>query len=220
MTGVERQADEADAAEGPADAGRDVPGEVFAVRDRVTWRAVWRLAAFLILFVASIGFVTGGVIRGAGVGSVTFMVIGVAGFLLFGAGLAVSLGGLVARRPVLELDASGVRRPARWPLPRRAGRLLPWDDVAAITALRRGVPGTRRGEQDYVVFLPTQELAEMARTSDRPVLVALTMRDVPATAAAVPWCFAVGPGWDAALPKIVKEARRRRRVPVIDRRTR
>lgn len=209
---------------GPAEPERgaapDVPAEVFAVRDRVTWRAVWRLTAFLILFVASIGFVAGGVIRGAGVGSITFMVIGVAGFLLFGAGLAVSLGGLVARRPVLELDASGVRRPAGWPLPRRAGRLLPWDEVAAITALRRGVPGTRRGEQDYVVFLPTPELAEMARTSDRPVLVALTMRDVPATAAAVPWCFAVGPGWDAALPGIVKEARRRRRVPVIDRRTR
>jgi hypothetical protein len=44
------------------------------------------------------------------------------------------------------------------------------------------------------------------------------MRDVPATAAAVPWCFAVEPGWDATLPEIVKQARRRRRVPVIDRR--
>ncbi|MBO2466143.1 hypothetical protein J4709_52145 [Actinomadura sp. LCR2-06] len=196
-----------------------MPAGAFAVRDRVTWRAVWRFAAFLILFAASIGFIASGLIRGAGVGSIAFMVLGVAGLVLFGAGLAVSLGGLLARRPVLELDASGVRRPARWPLPRRSGRLLPWDEVAAITALRRGVPGTRRGEQDYLVFLPTAELAEMARTSDRPVLVALTMRDVPATAAAVPWCFAVGPGWDARLPEIVKQARRRRRVPVIDRRT-
>ncbi|QKG21715.1 hypothetical protein [Actinomadura verrucosospora] len=202
-----------------AQAEEDVPAGAFAVRDRVTWRAVWRFAAFLILFAASLGFIASGLIRGAGVGSIAFMLLGAAGLVLFGAGLAVSLGGLVARRPVLELDASGVRRPARWPLPRRSGRLLPWDEVAAITALRRGVPGTRRGEQDYLVFLPTAELAEMARTSDRPVLVALTMRDVPATAAAVPWCFAVGPGWDAKLPEIVKQARRRRRVPVIDRRT-
>ncbi|WP_165978608.1 hypothetical protein, partial [Actinomadura darangshiensis] len=136
----------------------------------------------------------------------------------FGAGLLMSAGGMLARRPVLEFDGGGVRRPARWPLPRRAGRTLPWDEVAAITALRRGVGGTRRGEQDYLVFLPTPELAELARTSERPRLVALTMRDVPSTAAAVPWCFEVEAGWDATLPEIVKQARRRRRVTVIDRR--
>ena len=201
------------------DALRDrAAGEAFAVQVRVTWRGVWRLAAFAILFLASVGFVAGGAMRGAGVGSVVVMVLGVAGLGLFGAGLLVSAGGMLSRRPVLELDAGGVRRPAGWPLPRRSGRTLPWDEVAAITALRRGVGGTRRGEQDYLVFLPTPELAEMARTAERAHLVALTMRDVPATAAAVPWCFAVEPGWDATLPEIVKQARRRRRVPVIDRR--
>ncbi|WP_433467511.1 hypothetical protein [Spirillospora sp. CA-128828] len=193
--------------------------EVFAVRNRVTWRGIWQLAAFVILFLASVAFIAGGVLRGAGVGSVAIMILGVAGLVLFGAGLLVSAGGMLARRPVLELDGDGVRRPARWPLPRRAGRTLAWDDVTAITALRRGVGGTRRGEQDYLVFLPTPELAELARTSERPPLVALTMRDVPSTAAAVPWCFAVEAGWDATLPEIVKQARRRRRVPVIDRRT-
>jgi hypothetical protein len=193
--------------------------ELFAVRIRVTWRGAGQSLAFLILFAASVGFVTSGVVRGAGVGSAVFMVLGVAGLVLFGAGLLLSAGGMLARRPVLELDGDGVRRPARWPLPRRAGRTLPWDEVAAIAALRRGMAGTRRGEQDYLVFLPAPELADMARTSERPQLVALTMRDVPATAAAVPWCFAVDQGWDATLPQIVKEARRRRRVPVIDRRT-
>ncbi|MEV0665127.1 hypothetical protein ACIBI3_40155 [Actinomadura luteofluorescens] len=201
------------------DALRDrAAGEAFAVRVRVTWRGVWRVAAFVILFLASLAFVAGGVMRGAGAGSVVVMVLGVAGLGLFGAGLLVSAGSMLSRRPVLEFDGGGVRRPGRWPLPRRSGRTLPWDDVAAITALRRGVGGTRRGEQDYLVFLPTPELAEMARTSERAPLVALTMRDVPATAAAVPWCFAVDPGWDATLPEIVKQARRRRRVPVIDRR--
>ncbi|MFA1544947.1 hypothetical protein [Actinomadura chokoriensis] len=193
--------------------------ESFAVRIRVTWRGASQVVALAILFAASVAFVTGGVLRGAGLGSVMSMVLGAAGLVLFGAGLLISAGGMLARRPVLELDGAAVRRPARWPLPRSAGRSLPWDEVSAIAALRRGVAGSRRGEQDYLVFLPTAELAELARTSDRPGLVAFTIRDVPATAAAVPWCFAVEPGWDATLPEIVKEARLRRRVPVIDRRT-
>ncbi|MFI0483781.1 hypothetical protein [Actinomadura sp. 9N215] len=194
-------------------------GEVFAVRQRVTWRGMWRLTAFLIMFLASVAFVAGGAMRGSGAAGVTVMVLGVAGLGLFGAGLLASAGGMLARRPVLEFDGGGVRRPARWPLPGRSGRVLPWPDVAAIAALRRGAAGTRRGEQDYLVFLPSAELAEMALTSERPRLVALTLRDVPATADAVPWSFAVDAAWDATLPQIVKQARRYRRVPVIDRRT-
>ncbi|WP_243718701.1 hypothetical protein [Actinomadura sp. KC06] len=194
-------------------------GEAFAVRQRVTWRGMWRLIAFLIMFLASVAFIAGGAMRGAGAASVTIMILGVAGLGLFGAGLLASAGGMLARRPVLEFDGGGVRRPARWPLPRRAGRALPWPDVAAIAALRRGAAGTRRGELDYLVFLPSPELAEMARTSERPRLVALTLRDVPSTAEAVPWSFAVHSDWDATLPQIVKQARRYRQVPVIDRRT-
>ncbi|MFG2249477.1 hypothetical protein [Spirillospora sp. NPDC048823] len=208
-----------DTAAGAGAAGAVQAAEVFAVRVRATWRGIWQLLASLILFLASAGFVAGGVTGGASVGGVLFTVLGFAGLALFGTGLTMSAGGMLARRPVLELDGDGVRRPPRWPLPRRAGRTLPWADVAAITALRRGVDGTRRGEQDYVVFLPTAELAELARTSGRARLVALTMRDVPSTAEAVRWCFAVEQGWDATLPQVVKEARRRRRVPVIDRRT-
>ncbi|WP_067455481.1 hypothetical protein [Actinomadura macra] len=196
----------------------DASGEVFAVRNRVTWWGVWQLLALLILCLASAGFVGGAVMRGTGVGSLAFLLLGVAGLALFGAGLVMSAGGMLARRPVLVFDADGVRRPARWPLPRASGRVLPWTDVTAITALRRSVAHGRGAEQDYVVFLPTAELAELARTAERPRLVALTMRDVPATAEAVPWCFAVEAGWDARLPQIVKQARRRRPVPVIDRR--
>lgn len=213
-------------AEGDGPAERDAGAErdaaagagVFAVRERVTWRGAGQIVALAILFAASVAFVSGGVMGGAGVGSAAFMVLGVAGLVLFGTGLVMAAGGLIARRPVLEFSPDGVRRPRPWPLPRRTARTLPWDEVTAIAALRRGVPGNRRGEQDYVVFLPTAELAETARTAERPALVALTMRDVPATAAAVPWCFAVAPGWDATLPQIVKQARRRRAVPVIDRR--
>lgn len=194
-------------------------GGPFAVRVRASWRDVWQLLATLILLAASAAFIAGGVTDGASMGGVMFTVVGFAGFALFGTGLFLSGGQMLARRPVLELDDAGVRRPARWPLPRRADRTLPWDEVEAIAALRRGIDGTRRGELDYVVFLRTPELAEMARTWDRPRLVAMTMRDVPVTAEAVPWCFGVERGWDASLPQIVKEARARRRVPVIDRRT-
>ncbi|WP_243712780.1 hypothetical protein [Actinomadura sp. 6K520] len=214
--------DQAVPAEGLSDEGGEAragAGEPFAVRVRVTWRDAWLLVASLILLAASAAFVAGGVTGGATLGGVMFSVFGFAGLALFGTGLFLSAGQMVARRPVLELDADGVRRTARWPLPRRAGKTLPWDDVRAIAALRRGVDGTRRGELDYVVFLRTPELVEMARTSERPRLVAMTMRDVPATAEAVPWCFAVERNWDAKLPRIVKEARARRRVPVIDRRT-
>ncbi|WP_158079211.1 hypothetical protein [Actinomadura sp. CNU-125] len=49
--------------------------------------------------------------------------------------------------------------------------------------------------------------------------MALTLRDVPATAAAEPWAFSVEPGWDSSLPEVVKQARRRRKIPVIDRRS-
>ncbi|GAA0564173.1 hypothetical protein [Actinomadura livida] len=194
-------------------------GEPFAVRVRVTWRDVWLLVASLILLAASAAFVAGGVTGGATLGGVMFSIFGFAGLALFGTGLFLSAGQMAARRPVLELDADGVRRTARWPLPRRAGKTLPWADVQAIAALRRGLDGTRRGELDYVVFLRTPELVEMARTSGRPQLVAMTMRDVPVTAEAVQWCFAVERNWDANLPRIVKEARARHRVPVIDRRT-
>src|SRR5437868_4474004 len=167
-------------------------------------------------------FIAGAVLRGTSVGSLAFLLFGMAGITLFGAGLLMSAGGMLARRPVLVFDADGVHRPARWPLPRTSERVLPWTEVAAITALRRGTTRGRRseqGEQDYLVFLPTAALAEMARTADRPQLVVLTMRDVPATAEAVRWCFAVQPGWDARLPQIVKQARHHRPVPVIDRRT-
>ncbi|MFI6517357.1 hypothetical protein ACIBF1_17505 [Spirillospora sp. NPDC050679] len=196
------------------------PRAVFQVRGKPTWRAAGQVLACLILVLASVGFVGGGVMRGMGLGSVLFAVLGAVGIVLFGAGLLVSAGALVARRPVLELDAEGVRRPARWPLPRRADRTLPWPEVTALAALRRGVHGSRRGEQDYLVFLPSPELAELARTAERPQLVALTLTDVPATAAAVPWCVPVDGSWDASLPEIVRQARRRKEVPVIDRRKR
>ncbi|QFG27420.1 hypothetical protein F7P10_31355 [Actinomadura sp. WMMB 499] len=192
---------------------------MFAVRDRIGWRGLWRALALLVLFLASVGFVAGGVMRGGGAGSVVVIVLGAGGIVLFGWGLLASVGELTVRRPVLEFDAREVRRPARWPLPKRFGRTLPWDDVAALAAIRRGVTGARGGVRDHLVFLPTPELAELARTAERPALVALTLRDVPETAAAEPWAFPVEPGWDASLPEVVKQARRRRRIPVIDRRT-
>ncbi|MFI0353539.1 hypothetical protein [Actinomadura sp. 9N407] len=198
----------------------EAPEAVFQVRVRMTWRGVGQVLAFLILVLAAAGFVAGGLSRGSGTAAMVFIVLGALGFALFGAGLLATAGRVLGRRPVLELTPEGVLRPARWPMPRRADRTLPWSRIEAMTALRRGVPSTRRGEQDYLVFLPSAELVEMARTADRPRLIALTLTDVPATAEAAAWCFAVEPAWDASLKEIVAQARRRALIPVIDRRKR
>ncbi|MFB4312704.1 hypothetical protein [Actinomadura sp. 21ATH] len=189
------------------------------MRVKATWRGGGQVFAFLVLVLASAGFVAGG-LAGSGTAAAVFVVLGALGAALFGTGLLSAAGRVFGRRPVLELTSEGVLRPARWPLPRRADRTLPWSEVAAMTALRRGVPGTRRGEQDYLVFLPSAELVELARTAERPRLVALTLTDVPATAPAAAWCFAVDAAWDASLKEVVSQARRRAEIPVIDRRRR
>jgi hypothetical protein len=194
--------------------------EVFRVRVRASWQGIWQLVAFAILVLASAGFVGGGLIRGTGSRSLVVIVLGAMGLLVFGAGLLGAAGRVLGRRPVLELTGEGVRRPARWPLPRRADRLLPWSRVAALAAVRRGVAGTRHGEQDYLVFLPSDELVEMARTAERPRLIALTLTDVPATAEAARWCFPVEPAWNVPLKEVVVQVRRRHEIPVIDRRKR
>ncbi|GLZ09867.1 hypothetical protein Acsp04_01030 [Actinomadura sp. NBRC 104425] len=196
---------------------------VFQVRTRPTVRSAGQVAALALLVLASAAFVASGATGRAGAGAVMFITVGVLGLGLFGVGLLRAVGVLLGRRPVLELDDTGVRRPARWPLPRRADRVLPWPRVAAMCALRRGMAGTRRGEQDYLVFLPSAELAEAVRTARRSLLVALTLPDVSAAALpgardAAAWCFAVDPAWDASLKEVVAAVRGRHRVPVIDRR--
>ncbi|OLT30531.1 hypothetical protein BJF79_38735 [Actinomadura sp. CNU-125] len=137
----------------PQDEPRDGTGRdagVFAVRDRTGWRGVWRSLALLILLLASVGFVTGGAIRGLGVASAVFAVLGAGGIVLFGWGLLVAVGELTARRPVLEFDADGVRRPARWPLPKRAARTLAWDDVAAMA--RSGAASRARAAASATIW--------------------------------------------------------------------
>ncbi|WP_018658208.1 hypothetical protein [Actinomadura flavalba] len=200
--------------------------EPFVVRAKAErWRALTQVVTALILVAASVAFVTGGVLRGFGLGGAVFTGLGLVGVVLFGAGLLVAVGRLFVRRPVLVVDDEGVLRPASWPLPAARGPRLRWEEVSALGALRRGVDGTSKGEQDYLVFLPTEEMKEMVRTAGRPHLVALTLPDVPKTAlpegaeTASRWCLPVGPGWDVPLPALVKAIRARHEIPVVDRRT-
>ncbi|MCP2336531.1 hypothetical protein [Actinomadura rupiterrae] len=217
----------ADKADNPASAGSEdaKPHGVFAVRARMTWRTAWRALAFGILLLASAGFVAGGVMGGgSGVGSLVFIVLGAVGLVAFGGGFVAAVGGPLAKRPVLEIADEGVRRPASWPLPRSRDRVLPWTDVTALLALRRGVAGTKRGEQDFLVFLSTDAVVELAREAERAALIVFTLADVPATTPGMPeatrWSFAVDQSWDTTLPALVKQIRRRHKIPVVDRRTR
>jgi hypothetical protein len=190
-----------------------------AVRDRRTWGRAWRLLAPLILLAASIVFVSGGAGDLRSAGGAVFVVLGCAGIAMFGAALLLGAGALLSGRPVLALDAAGVRRPARWPLPRRADRLLPWSRLAAVCLVRRAMPTRRGGVQDYLIFLADPETAELARTSAKPQLIALVLTDVPGSARLGPWRFATEPTWDVPLDDLTDRLGDRG-VPVIDRRVR
>jgi hypothetical protein len=91
----------------------------------------------LLLTGVSVTFIVGGAADPVSFGGVLFLLLGVAGVALFGSDALVLTGNLVARRPVLEIDDEGIRRPAGWP--RRASKLLRWDDLAAVGAWSQGI---------------------------------------------------------------------------------
>lgn len=192
----------------------------FRVLLRVTRRTIGQVIAAGLMVAASAGFVGGAVAREAAAGPIIFFVLGSIGILVFGGGVMLAAGGVLSRRPVLELTPEGVRRPAAWPRSRRGDRTLPWGEIAGVCVLSRGLPAGRHEQQHYLIFLPTVELAELARTAPKPELVALTLPDVPAGAAVAPWRFIVDPSWNRPLPAVLAEVGRLGDVEVIDRRKR
>ncbi|RAY14530.1 hypothetical protein DPM19_16175 [Actinomadura craniellae] len=184
---------------------------------RFNWSTAGHLLAAVLLLASSAAFVSGGVMAPFGVAGTVFVVLGGIGLVFFGFGVLSATGRLFGLRAVLELDPDGIRRPAAWPLPRRADRVLPWDELSGLCALARGV-GKRGTARNYLVFLPGAETVEAVRDAGRPELVALTLPETALGARTAPWCFAVEPAWTASLTEIVKATRERREVPFLDRR--
>jgi hypothetical protein len=188
-----------------------------AVRVRPSWYRAGRVASPLIAFGASVAFVLGGARGGTGFAALGFLVLGVLGIAFFGVGTVLAAGHLLSRRPVLELDAEGVRRPAAWPRRRRADRVLAWSQVEALCLVSRGVAARGSRVRDHLIFLSSAAAAEQARTAPKPQLVALVLTDLPGGAQHAPWLLVSEPDWDVPVKQIVAEVRRHG-VPIIDRR--
>lgn len=183
------------------------------VRLRPTGRTVLQIAGRVLLCGVSAAFIVGGLAHPASVGGVLFLLLGAVGVVLFAGGALTMIGNLAAGRPVLEISAEGVRRPAGWP--RRGGRVLPWDDLAAVCAWSQGIP-SGRGHQHHLTFLPRGE-------ADRPApgaeILAIKVRGLPGVADPR-WSLSVTPAWDASIDDVVAAVRRHRDVPCRDRRDR
>jgi hypothetical protein len=172
---------------------------------------VLQLGGRVLLTVVSVLFVVGGATDPASFGGVLFLLLGVAGVALFGGSALAMMGGLLARRPVLEIDDAGVHRPAGWPL--RTGRLLRWDDLAAVGAWSQGISADR-GHRQYLAFLPRGEADHPPAGAE---ILAIKMAGVPGIAEPR-WSIPVSEAWDRTIDDVVTAVRRHRDVPFADRR--
>jgi hypothetical protein len=182
------------------------------VRLRRTRRTAAQIIGRLLLTGVSVLFAGGGASAPASFGGVLFLLLGAAGVAMFGGSALAMTGNLLARRPVLEIGDEGVRRPAGWP--RRTGRLLRWDDLAAVCAWSQGVAGGRH-HQHHLTFLPRGE-------ADRPAagaeILAIKVKDMPG----VPdprWSIPVTEAWDHTVGDVISAVHRHRPgIPFVDRR--
>src|SRR5512139_704243 len=181
------------------------PGAPFRVVRRFTLRTVGQVASALVLVLASIAFIAGGISRPASPNGILLITLGALGVAGFVAALVFILGPVLGRRPIMVLDDEGVHVPKAWP--RRAARTLPWPEVAAVAAVDRGGAAGREVHH-YVAFLPSEETAEAVRTASKAQLVALTLPDVPAMADAAPWTFTIEPDWNVTVKQIIDAAGR------------
>jgi hypothetical protein len=179
------------------------------VRLRFTRRTATPIIGRLLLSGVSVAFIVGGAADPASFGGVLFLVLGAAGILLFTGSTLALAGNVLARRPVLEIDDDGIRRPGGWP--RRASHLLAWDDLAAVCAWSQGIQG--RHHLHHLTFLPRGDADKPPSGAE---ILAIKVKGVPG----VPeprWSFPVG-AWDRTVEDIVAAVRRHRDVPFADRR--
>jgi hypothetical protein len=132
---------------------------------------------------------------------------------LFGGGMLVWLGQLITGRPVIILDAEGVRLPLPWPRSRKHDRVLAWWQVSrvhAYTHLLYSRGGTHR--QHFLAFVPVPNLdlpgMRPASRLERWAVRTSSAPSVEAMRFAVP----VQPGWTATVEEVAAEACARKRA--------
>jgi hypothetical protein len=202
-----------------------MPGSL-EVRRRATAVGVRKTLTAVILAVTSVLFIVGGSAHPASFGGILFILLGVAGLVLCAAAGLVFAGQATGRRPVLELDDQGIRVPAVWPRSRRADRVLPWSELAAVCAWSQGPPSGGRGGAllpHHLAFLPAADPSAAGSAGRTPPengaeLLAIKLTDV-ACVPTLRWSVPVRPGWDTTVEEIAKAVQDRRDdVPFIDRR--
>jgi hypothetical protein len=192
-----------------------VDSDPVEVRLRPSLRGSGQALGVVTLVVCSALFIVGGLYDPASVGGIVFIVLGLVGVIGFGGALAMVVGHLLGRRPLLVLDGSGVRIPAKWPLPRSLDRQLPWSDVAAVCAWTEGVPAGR-GLEHQLAFLPREGSPEARHTSGAELLMVKTqgLPGVPV----LRWSVRTLPGWTIKPDDVIKAVRARTDAPFEDRR--
>jgi hypothetical protein len=196
-----------------------MPGPL-KVRRRATAPGVRKIMTAVITAVTSVLFVVGGSAHPTGFGGILFILLGVAGLALCAAGALVFAGQATGRRPVLELDDQGIRVPAVWPRSRRADRVLPWSELAAVCAWSQGPPSGGRGTvfPHHLAFLPAAEGDGRTPPENGAELLAIKVTGV-ACVPTLRWSVAVRPGWDTTVEEIAKAVQEHRDdVPFVDRR--
>lgn len=185
------------------------------VRLRPSFRGSGQAVGVLILLFCSAMFIVGGLAAPGSAGGVVFLVLGVTGVVAFGSVLAVVVGHLLGRRPLLVLDGEGVRIPAKWPLPRSRDRFLPWAEVAAVCAWTDGIPGGK-GLAHRLAFLPAEESPHARGTSGAEMLRVKTqgLPGVPV----LRWNVPVLDGWTVSQDEVIRRVRALTDAPFEDRR--
>lgn len=188
-----------------------VTDPVLRVGVRFTRRTASQIIGRLLLSGVSVAFIVIGAADPASFGGILFLLLGVVGVAMFTSSTIAMTGTVLARRPVLEVDDEGVRRPGTRPF--RAERLLRWDDLAAVCAWSQGIPAGR-GQHHYLTFLPRGDADQPPAGAE---ILAVKVRGLPG----VPeprWSMEIGPGWDTPVEEVVTAVRRHRDVPCVDRR--
>ncbi|WP_017623615.1 STM3941 family protein [Nocardiopsis chromatogenes] len=183
-----------DADDAEARGGGDTAFAV-ANRLRVTWEGAW-LAVGCAVF-------TGIGVALVAKGGTLDVVVGVLAIVLFGGGGLLAASRHLSRRPVLLLDAEGVRIPAPWPRSTADDLVLPWKDVTGVCACAKALH--HRGGTvflHYLVFLTGEEPPELPPSPWRPE---------PAVR--------IRPTWNRTVEEVLAEARRHKPdLPFTDRR--